>query len=170
MYSTSSYCRSADALGEPGCDRGTGDGGSAGDSVARNTISDSSTSLSGTGSRCLLFRAASRCVFLLLLFVYDCIVIPREREKIRNLPAKKITQISPSPLHLLFLLLWASTPGYYNPGHGTNCGGKHIKKIQESKLYSHFIHHPGLHIHLPVCIQSRPAIMSLGSHTLVNSA
>ena len=62
MSSTSSYCKSANTVGEAGGDRGTGDGGSVGDSVVLNTISDSSAS--NTGSPCLFSRAASRLDFL----------------------------------------------------------------------------------------------------------
>ena len=80
MSSTSSYCKSADAFGEPGGDLGTGVGGSVGGPLDQKIISVSPPSPSDTGSLCLLFRAASHCVFLWLLFVDDFIVAPRERE------------------------------------------------------------------------------------------
>ena len=78
--STSSYCKSADAFGEPGGDCGTGVGGSVGGPLDRKTISVSSPSPSDTGSLCLLSRAASWCVFLQLLFVDDFKAAQRERE------------------------------------------------------------------------------------------
>ena len=133
MSSTSSYCRSADVLGEPGCDCGTGDGGSVGDLVAQNTISDSSTSLSGTRSLCLFSRAASRCVFLLLLFVDDFIVGPRERENINLLAKKNLPNLSLSS-SLIVLTSLGLHPRLIQSWPGHHLWWEAHKKIQESQF------------------------------------
>ena len=81
---------SADAAGEAGGDRGTGDGGLVGDSVFLNTISDSSASY--IGSFCLLFRAASRCDFLRFFLTAD-LMAAEERS-----PIEKCSLFSRFPL------------------------------------------------------------------------
>ena len=60
MSSTSSNCKSADPLGEPGGNCGTGGGWPVGDSVDLNTISDSSSS-PNTGPLSLLPCSFSLC-------------------------------------------------------------------------------------------------------------
>ena len=47
---------------------------------------------------------------------------------------------------LIVLTSWHPPPVSRDPGHGTNCGGKHTRRSRKHSLYSHFIWHPEPHI------------------------
>ena len=154
MSSTFSYWRSADPLGEPGGDRGTGDGWSVGDSVFLNIISDSASSLN-TGSPCPFSRATSHCVFLLFFFEDD--LTPRERANLS--PSSSF--IVPTPL--------ASTPVSRILVTSRIVVGSVQRRSRNHSLCNHFIYPPESHINRPAYITLRTTTMSLGSPTLVTS-